>query len=100
MNEPQNEMSAKDRANEAFQIVIKAVNLAMIGEFPLGIDHCELHLRIKGALQYVGQELKNIYGDMLDEEPTIETPPPALVASDAAIEMDPAEPNTPEPAIN
>ena len=64
---------SKEMANQAYTTVVQAISAAMQGKFPAGIEHVEVHMEIKGAVQVLGAALKEYY------EPTV-------VASDAVTE--------------
>ena len=51
----------KEQASKAFGLLVQAMDAALIGKFPVGLDHIEKHMEIKGALQVVGAALKEQY---------------------------------------
>ena len=57
--EPQLEVpkSPVEQANYAFAVVVEAIDLALRGQLPLGIDHIELHVKIKKHLREVSEIL-------------------------------------------
>lgn len=44
--------------NQAFGIVSEAIDAAMKGQFPSGINAVETHLQIKGSLQLIAKYMK------------------------------------------
>lgn len=45
----------KAQADQAFGAIVNAINAAMTNRFPIGIEHVEKHMQIKGALQVLGE---------------------------------------------
>jgi len=74
---------SKEMANQSFTMVVQAVNSAMSGQFPVGLDHVEMHLDLKRAMMTLGSALKEYYGDPPVTSPKEVTPEvPDPVASD------------------
>lgn len=51
--------------NEAFQTINEGIDLAIKGEFPVGLDGVEVHMQIKGALILLSKALKEGYSDKI-----------------------------------
>ncbi len=53
---------SKEQADQAFSIIVQAINAAMLGRFPAGIEHVEKCMQIKGALQVIGTVCHGVFG--------------------------------------
>lgn len=73
----------KDQANKAFSMLVEAINAAMAGKFPVGLDHIEMHMQIKGALHVLGAALKEHYEAEQPKSPPLKAVPPASEAAPA-----------------
>ncbi|MCZ7608502.1 MAG: hypothetical protein M5U25_21155 [Planctomycetota bacterium] len=51
----------KEQASQAFSLLVQAVDAALTGSFPVGLDHVEKHMQIKGALQVISVVMKDHY---------------------------------------
>lgn len=51
-------MADKEQVNQAFGLVVQAINLALAGRFPIGLEHLDTHMQVKGALELIGGTLK------------------------------------------
>lgn len=85
------EVSEKERVDQAFRIVIEAIDLAMVGKFPIGINFVEDHLRVKGALQVISGELLKVYPPEPEQAPA-ETEEPECRMGEPEVEEAPEEP--------
>ena len=80
------------RVHQAYEIVRKALDLAMANEYPKGLEGVLFNTQVFGALQYMGDELKKIFGDV-----SAGAVGPHLVESEPEnMDVEPPEPNTPE----
>lgn len=53
--------------NSAFQIVTEAIDLAMKGKFPQGIEAVNTNLQVKGALELLSKFLKEHAQPLIEE---------------------------------
>lgn len=60
------EVTPEDAIEQAWRIVVNALDLALKKEFPLGFASVEMHMDLKGAMQYLGDQLKKLFPE---EEP-------------------------------
>jgi len=51
--------------NEAFQTINEGIDLAIKGQFPVGLDGVEVHMQIKGALMLISKALKEGYTEKI-----------------------------------
>ena len=51
----------KEHANAAFQQVVGAINIAMTGRFPTGLEHLDTHMQVKAAVEILGIALKQYF---------------------------------------
>ena len=63
------EPTEAERADQAFNIIAHAINLAMGGKFPTGMEHLDFHMQVRGAVQYMGGLLKGMYPEAKQPEP-------------------------------
>ena len=71
------EPTPAERADQAFNIIAHAINLAMGGKFPTGMEHLDFHMQVRGAVQYIGALLKQTYPEVEAPEPAKEAEAPA-----------------------
>lgn len=76
---------SREQANQAFNTTVQAVSAAMAGKFPIGIDHVEIHMEIKAALQTLGAALKEYYGEPMAASDAATQP----VTSESAVTEEP-----------
>lgn len=84
-------------ADDAFNLVAHALNLAMGGKFPTGMEHLELHMQVRGAQNYIGSILKRLYPEVVPsdgpQEQGTAAPAPAGEAEAPAEAPEPAASN-------
>lgn len=52
-----------EQADKAFKTVVEAIDLALTGRLPLGIDHIEVHMKIKQALLDLSDVMTQQFGE-------------------------------------
>jgi len=67
-------MADKEQVNQAFGTVVQAINLALAGRFPIGLEHLDVHVQVKGALEMIGGTLKEHFSVASPGETTPEAP--------------------------
>lgn len=53
----------KEEANVAFSTLIEAVDLAMKGRFPTGLDALDTHIQVRTALETISGLLGEVYNE-------------------------------------
>jgi len=67
----------KEQASQAFSLLVQAVDAALTGAFPVGLDHVEKHMQIKGALQVISEVMKDHYAELEQpKSPELKAVPP------------------------
>ena len=51
--------------NRAYKIMEEAFDLAVKGQFPIGLQALDIHMTVKGALTLIGTALKEAYEEQI-----------------------------------
>lgn len=57
----------KEEANKSFSIIVEAINLALTGRFPVGLDHIETHMQVKQALTTLSEVMKEHFEEPVED---------------------------------
>lgn len=53
----------KEEADKSFKLIVDALDLAMSGRFPMGLDHIESHASLKAALFDISGALNVLFAE-------------------------------------
>lgn len=63
MTEPEPAKISREQANQAYRTIVEAINAAMTGNFPVGLESLDLQVQIKAAAVMLGTALREYYGE-------------------------------------